>query len=92
MGAWIETTYLTTFARPSSVAPYMGAWIETWRCPRGGIRGGSHPIWVRGLKQDYTLSQTIIITSHPIWVRGLKHRAMFLRKKRKRRTLYGCVD
>ena len=41
MGAWIETGATAIIVLIVSVAPYMGAWIETL----------SHPIWVRGLKR-----------------------------------------
>ena len=33
---------------------------------------GSHPTWVRGLKQSMTLRLLSIRKSHPTWVRGLK--------------------
>ena len=32
------------------VAPYVGAWIETYLSGKGALLGGSHPTWVRGLK------------------------------------------
>ena len=50
MGAWIET--LTTKFRSVrlSVAPYVGAWIETIIVPAGRFDLKSHPTWVRGLK------------------------------------------
>ena len=74
------------------VAPYVGAWIET---PDGAIYGrdgGSHPMWVRGLKQNNQALRIFLYLSHPMWVRGLKQRwhqdAQLLRC----RTLCGCVD
>ena len=30
MGAWIETIVVASFERADFVAPYMGAWIETF--------------------------------------------------------------
>ena len=30
MGAWIETFLLLSDNLKSAVAPYVGAWIETW--------------------------------------------------------------
>ena len=37
-----------------SVAPHVGAWIETsalWRASSAACR--SHPMWVRGLKREW---------------------------------------
>ena len=34
------------------VAPLVGAWIETNAVRTGAGAAGSHPSWVRGLKQD----------------------------------------
>ena len=50
MGAWIETRKGEYTLTLSGVAPYVGAWIETFvMC---GVRSSlkSHPTWVRGLK------------------------------------------
>ena len=51
MGAWIETKEpLPKLASPT-VAPHVGAWIET-KNQFGFDRAIlSHPMWVRGLKQ-----------------------------------------
>ena len=38
--------------RQQVVAPYVGAWIETASGDSGRGGGWSHPMWVRGLKQD----------------------------------------
>ena len=58
------------------VAPYVGAWIETYenlQLTNGTI--GSHPMWVRGLKRQFPhRSACADRRSHPMWVRGLKHR------------------
>ena len=35
----------------TSVAPYVGAWIETCSCDFLSLSQASHPTWVRGLKQ-----------------------------------------
>ena len=35
-----------------SVAPFVGAWIETFRRGRWDLAFLSHPLWVRGLKQE----------------------------------------
>ena len=64
MGAWIETRGVALDNRLKTVAPYMGAWIET--PPLGCLPCImlSHPIWVRRLKpghQNYkAISSTII--------------------------------
>ena len=52
VGAWIETRHLVSAHTMPGVAPYVGAWIETvvLSCLGMGIFG-SHPMWVRGLKQ-----------------------------------------
>ena len=42
----------------NSVAPYVGAWIETQNLKNAYLNGESHPTWVRGLKladEDATL-------------------------------------
>ena len=33
----------------------------------------SHPMWVRGLKQEVIKRTRFDSKSHPMWVRGLKH-------------------
>ena len=35
------------------VAPYVGAWIETLTISRSKTIILSHPMWVRGLKQEF---------------------------------------
>ena len=32
----------------------------------------SHPVWVRGLKQEGLVGICSVYESHPVWVRGLK--------------------
>ena len=44
-----------------SVAPYVGAWIETFDSDNGTPSVKSHPMWVRGLKLNLKSS----ITRHP---------------------------
>ena len=56
-----------------SVAPYMGAWIETVLMILLIIVNLSHPTWVRGLKQWTVALLALVLWSHPTWVRGLKH-------------------
>ena len=50
MGAWIETKDIVGVPACSSVAPFMGAWIETIYHRRPAQGHASHPSWVRGLK------------------------------------------
>ena len=77
MGAWIETTLALNGFFPLSVAPYMGAWIETKfvsLCISDVMM--SHPTWVRGLKLRDSSIVHKLKWSHPTWVRGLKHSTM----------------
>ena len=73
MGAWIETSVDSAVSSFTAVAPYVGAWIETFipvilstTMPR------SHPTWVRGLKHYSVVASLLDELSHPTWVRGLK--------------------
>ena len=50
----------------------MGAWIETSYVAGYVNSFASHPIWVRGLKQQLNEPYNDTLESHPIWVRGLK--------------------
>ena len=56
-----------------AVAPYVGAWIETYQQFTLQFVFESHPMWVRGLKLKGRGRRRIAIWSHPMWVRGLKH-------------------
>ena len=51
MGAWIETTLELKAKGSLSVAPYVGAWIETRILGYEYDLAVSHLTWVRGLKQ-----------------------------------------
>ena len=55
------------------VAPHVGAWIETCSTSSSVSSCGSHPMWVRGLKQATFHLMQVDKLSHPMWVRGLKH-------------------
>ena len=57
---------------PLRVAPHVGAWIETLRRWTLSRTPWSHPMWVRGLKQQWEKMVVYAIWSHPMWVRGLK--------------------
>ena len=54
-GAWIETMPLSSNSLPGRVAPHAGAWIETLRPGALNRRMASHPMRVRGLKQQITI-------------------------------------
>ena len=72
MGAWIETERALSKIMDDSVAPYVGAWIETiWQSATANTPM-SHPMWVRGLKHGESTEQYPCGMSHPMWVRGLK--------------------
>ena len=75
VGAWIETDSCRSAWAALVVAPYVGAWIETrWQTIRMLMAGGSHPMWVRGLKLRSGVTSQGAAASHPMWVRGLKLR------------------
>ena len=50
MGAWIETKVRVRILLVVSVAPRVGAWIETHTVLFFVSLRKSHPVWVRGLK------------------------------------------
>ena len=50
MGAWIETLLGYINKNTHTVAPYVGAWIETYDTIDEDVDNKSHPTWVRGLK------------------------------------------
>ena len=50
MGAWIETHVRVRMKSSSTVAPRVGAWIETAKCLRTFCIAESLPVWERGLK------------------------------------------
>ena len=54
------------------VAPYVGAWIETFHCLKPEFFDGVAPYvgaWIETLDEDIA---SAIVKSHPTWVRGLK--------------------
>ena len=75
-----------------SVAPLVGAWIETVGVIQNGIARVSHPSWVRGLKLRNLITLNKRDLSHPSWVRGLKRKKGFAAYRRVGRTPRGCVD
>ena len=72
MGAWIETRETEHQEESTNVAPYVGAWIETFPSASEVSLRMSHPTWVRGLKLMITNNLLDYLQSHPTWVRGLK--------------------
>ena len=56
-----------------SVAPHVGAWIETVLCVCAPEALRSLPTWERGLKQAGFLFPSVSDRSLPTWERGLKH-------------------
>ena len=63
--------------KSNNVAPYVGAWIETYTTEPLLFGVESHPMWVRGLKQSMENKTFKQLLSHPMWVRGLKPRNNF---------------
>ena len=56
MGAWIETCMSGDIGFNMTVAPYVGAWIETRHCISKVTESAlSHLTWVRGLKHHVRL-------------------------------------
>ena len=76
-----------------NVAPYVGAWIETYQQTieeKKTIVAPYVGAWIetfRGAQQTERQK-----TSHPTWVRGLKLFHCVILKLQPRRTLRGCVD
>ena len=57
----------------SSVAPYVGAWIETSSWPKTTVYPFVAPYvgaWIETVKDNDVIVNNL---SHPTWVRGLKH-------------------
>ena len=76
-----------------AVAPYVGAWIETYKPDVISGHAGSHPTWVRGLKLRYVLHPVGVAHVAPYvgaWIETvllLVNLLMLIS-----RTLRGCVD
>ena len=76
-----------------TVAPLVGAWIETDICRCCSQGHQSHPSWVRGLKHRFFEDGHLGCLSHPSWVRGLKQYSnVILQTAERCRTPRGCVD
>ena len=71
MGAWIETVALLVRSMPLTVAPYVGAWIETECTTESLVSVKSHPTWVRGLKhllKAWLYCETIVAPYVGAWI------------------------
>ena len=76
----------------NSVAPYVGAWIETCKVSiaREPTRVAPYVgAWIETYGNDIEIEQ---VESHPMWVRGLKHGSGSGLCEEDSRTLCGCVD
>ena len=91
MGAWVETLPNDGSGNESPVAPYVGAWVETFILRTILILVSSHLTWVRGLKHSQLKKSSLSIRSHLTWVRGLKHHIRVEACLLPGRTLRGCV-
>ena len=59
VGAWIETVIYHYITEGHKVAPRVGAWIETPIHNLLVLNGTkSHPVWVRGLKHFFGVSNS----------------------------------
>ena len=59
----------------STVAPRVGAWIETlYPAKDRAFLQASPPAWGRGLKHEGPTAMSLRLQSPPAWGRGLKHR------------------
>ena len=75
-----------------SVAPHVGAWIETILIQGERTARRSLPMWERGLKPGYNGSVSLHTTSLPMWERGLKHRQQIRALFQRCRSPCGSVD
>ena len=74
------------------VAPYVGAWIETWLFCSFISSSCVAPYvgaWIETNEYGFDMQQ---VESHPTWVRGLKLIIKCHLVNLQRRTLRGCVD
>ena len=88
----LKLLYLIRKAWQKSVAPLVGAWIETHRCGYDCIYIGVAPLvgaWIETSKKSDVIRHLL---SHPSWVRGLKLLCKYSQTKMAGRTPRGCVD
>ena len=76
-----------------SVAPRVGAWIETHGLTYDGLPCPSRPVWARGLKLRAAIRGIPPRgRSRPVWARGLKPNQACLDVPHYRRAPCGRVD
>ena len=78
--------------KPSEVAPFVGAWIETIRLGESFFQTTVAPFvgaWIETIEED---TEEQFEKSHPLWVRGLKLFPPSIFRRLLSRTLCGCVD
>ena len=76
----------------NSVAPHVGAWIETRSWSHSAFAVLSLPMWERGLKQDASLLHLSLTASLPMWERGLKLVLVDMDDSIRGRSPCGSVD
>ena len=76
----------------STVAPYMGAWIETWYIYHQQYCTLVAPYMGAWIETTMELWSLVDGMSHPTWVRGLKPDLYYGNLLKQSRTLHGCVD
>ena len=74
------------------VAPYVGAWIETFRERKRRMQQAVAPYVGAWIETPYRRYRRLQSLSHPTWVRGLKHLDGISTEAHLGRTLRGCVD
>ena len=74
------------------VAPYVGAWIETYKQKKRNEHQVVAPYVGAWIETAISASAEALRASHPTWVRGLKHQSKTLNNQHRCRTLRGCVD
>ena len=74
------------------VAPYVGAWIETWDLDRLFDIQKVAPYVGAWIETSDIIYDEFFKPSHPTWVRGLKRIITNEADKWFGRTLRGCVD
>ena len=74
------------------VAPYVGAWIETFSLFKDSFNVSVAPYVGAWIETCYRSKTDVIRLSHPTWVRGLKLFVQPADADNIGRTLRGCVD
>ena len=58
----LKLNFVRTVLQSPVVAPYVGAWIETYLYKREYHDIQSHPMWVRGLKQLVNHERRVLVS------------------------------